>query len=81
MGMGTGLGLSMNVAKSLLVIGFLLILARQVLEQSPGACVIGEVKCSEDLFAGITAAGGGAVMSAVGHSILKERMVHEGALF
>jgi phosphomannomutase/phosphoglucomutase len=58
----------------------LLLLANELLRANPGATVIGEVKCSTDLFAGVTRAGGRAVMSAVGHSILKDRMVSEGAL-
>jgi phosphomannomutase/phosphoglucomutase len=58
----------------------LILLAREVLARHPGAPIVGEVKCSRTLFADIAARGGRPVMSAVGHSIIKERMKHEAAL-
>ena len=58
----------------------LVLLSRALFETHPGATVVGEVKCSETLFSDIRARGGRPVMSAVGHSIIKERMKHEGAL-
>ncbi len=58
----------------------LILLAREVLARHPGAAIVGEVKCSHTLFADITARGGRPVMSAVGHSIIKDRMRAEGAL-
>jgi phosphomannomutase/phosphoglucomutase len=58
----------------------LVLLARDLLATHPGAMIVGEVKCSETLFADIAARGGRPLMSAVGHSIIKERMKHEGAL-
>ena len=58
----------------------LVLLARDLLATHPGAMVVGEVKCSETLFADIAARGGRPLMSAVGHSIIKERMKKEGAL-
>ena len=58
----------------------LLLFARVLLQHNPGATVIGEVKCSADLFTGIQAAGGRPIMSAVGHSILKDRMMSEQAM-
>lgn len=56
-----------------------ILLARAVLAAEPGAVVVGEVKCSKTLFEDIEAHGGRAVMSAVGHSIIKRRMKAEGA--
>jgi phosphomannomutase/phosphoglucomutase len=58
----------------------LVILARDLLARVPGAAIVGEVKCSKTLFDAIAAAGGRPIMSAVGHSIIKTRMKHEGAL-
>ena len=58
----------------------LILLARDLLERHPGAAIVGEVKCSQTLFSDIAAHGGRAIMSAVGHSIIKERMKVEGAL-
>jgi phosphomannomutase/phosphoglucomutase len=58
----------------------LVLLARDLLATHPGAMIVGEVKCSETLFADIAARGGRPLMSAVGHSIIKERMKREGAL-
>jgi phosphomannomutase/phosphoglucomutase len=58
----------------------LILLAREVLARHPGAAIVGEVKCSQTLFADIAAHGGRPVMSAVGHSIIKHRMKVEGAL-
>ncbi len=58
----------------------LILLARAVLAEEPGAAVVGEVKCSATLFDDVAAHGGRPIMSAVGHSIIKERMRAEGAL-
>ena len=58
----------------------MIILARAVLEEHPGAAVVGEVKCSRTLFDAIASAGGRPVMSRVGHSIIKECMVKEDAM-
>lgn len=58
----------------------LILLAREVLDRHPGAAIVGEVKCSQTLFSDIAARGGRPVMSAVGHSIIKDRMKDEGAM-
>ncbi len=58
----------------------LILLARKLLEWEPGAAIVGEVKCSQTLFDDITARGGRAIMSQVGHSLIKARMKEEGAL-
>jgi len=57
----------------------MVLLSRQVLAVRPGATIVGEVKCSKTLFSDIAAHGGRPVMSAVGHSIIKDRMKAEGA--
>jgi phosphomannomutase/phosphoglucomutase len=52
----------------------LMLLAELVLKERPGATVIGEVKCSEKLFAMIRSRGGDAVMYRTGHSLIKKKM-------
>lgn len=58
----------------------LIVLARALLAVQPGAAIVGEVKCSQTLFDDITLHGGRAVLSRVGHSLIKDRMKQEGAL-
>ncbi len=58
----------------------LIIFARQVLSDNPGATVIGEVKCSQTLFDDIAAHGGEPVMARVGHSLIKAKIAETGAL-
>ena len=57
----------------------LLIMARHLLEELPGATVIADVKASQVLFDGIAAAGGEPVMWKTGHSLLKVKMAELGA--
>lgn len=58
----------------------LVILAREVLRNNPGATVISEVKASGLFFSEIEKAGGRAFMSPTGHSIIKKVMTEENAL-
>lgn len=58
----------------------LIILARSLLKFNPGAIVISEVKASELFFSEIEKAGGRAVMSPTGHSLIKKAMSEENAL-
>ncbi len=58
----------------------LMIYARALLGEEPGAKIVGEVKCSEVLFDQIRAWGGVPIMSRVGHSFIKETLRTEGAL-
>ena len=58
----------------------LILFARAVLKDHPGTAILGEVKCSETLYAAITAAGGRPIMSKTGHSLIKARMKDESAL-
>ena len=59
----------------------LLFLARDILQQHPGATIIADVKCSDALFEGISEAGGEAVMWKTGHSVIKAKMKELGAPF
>ena len=58
----------------------LIIFSRDVLEENPGAMVIGEVKCSQTLFDDILRHGGNPLMWKVGHSLIKSKMRETGAL-
>ena len=57
-----------------------MIFARDILKRNPGATIVGEVKCSQNLFKDIEAHGGTAVMSAAGHSLIKKKMQETNAL-
>ncbi len=58
----------------------LLLFARFILREHPGAAIIGEVKCSRKLYDDITAHGGRAIMWKAGHSLIKGKMKEEKAL-
>jgi len=58
----------------------LAIYARDVLQENPGACVIGEVKCSHLMFNDIKKHGGRPIMWKTGHSLIKAKMKEEDAL-
>jgi len=57
----------------------MIIFARSILEKSPEAAFIAEVKCSERLFSDIERRGGSAVMWKAGHSLIKAKMRETGA--
>ena len=52
----------------------MLIFARYILKERPGATFIGEVKCSQTLFDDIKRHGGNPIMWKVGHSLIKSKM-------
>ena len=58
----------------------LMIFARDILKDNPGATIVGEVKCSQNLFKDIEGHGGTAVMSAAGHSLIKKKMQETNSL-
>jgi phosphomannomutase / phosphoglucomutase len=58
----------------------MLLFARSILKEVPGATFVSEVKCSKVLYDEIAKAGGKAIMWKVGHSLIKEKMKAEGAL-
>ncbi|MDP2847675.1 MAG: phosphomannomutase/phosphoglucomutase [Humidesulfovibrio sp.] len=57
----------------------LAIFARQVLAEKPASAIIGDVKCSHLLFQDIARHGGRPIMSATGHSLIKDRLLTENA--
>ena len=58
----------------------LLLFSRFILKESPGATVIGEVKCSQRLYDDIAARGGRPIMWKAGHSLIKGKMKEEKAM-
>jgi phosphomannomutase/phosphoglucomutase len=58
----------------------LILFARAILKEKPGATFVSEVKASQALYDEIPRAGGKAIMWKVGHSLIKEKMKAEGAL-
>ncbi len=58
----------------------MIVLSRALLEQHPGATIIGEVKCSQTLYDDIEARGGRGLLWKTGHSLIKTKMKEENAL-
>jgi len=58
----------------------MILFARSILKEQPGATFVSEVKCSKALYDEIAKAGGKAIMWKVGHSLIKEKMKEEKAL-
>lgn len=58
----------------------LILFARGVLREHPGAKILGEVKCSATLYADIAKHGGEPIVWKTGHSLLKAKMKEDGAL-
>ena len=57
----------------------LVVLARDVLRDRPGATIIADVKASQVLFDEVTAAGGTPLMWRTGHSLIKSKMAEIGS--
>ncbi len=57
----------------------LMLLARAVLTEVPGASIIGEVKCSHLMYKDVKAHGGNPIMWKAGHSLIKAKMKEENA--
>jgi phosphomannomutase len=58
----------------------MLLLARDLLNEQPGAAIVADVKCSKTLFDGVRAAGGRCVLSPSGYVLVREAMQQEEAL-
>jgi phosphomannomutase/phosphomannomutase/phosphoglucomutase len=59
----------------------MVLVSRSVLAESKGGKIIGDVKCSDRLFADITKHGGVPIMWKTGHSLIKEKIKIEKAPF
>jgi phosphomannomutase/phosphoglucomutase len=58
----------------------MILFSRALLEQHPGAAILGEVKCSQTLYDDIAKHGGRPILWKTGHSLIKTKMKEEGAL-
>ncbi len=58
----------------------MVILSRDILQDRPGAIIIGDVKCSQFMFDDIEKHGGKPIMWKTGHSLVKDKMRKESAL-
>ncbi|HNT56571.1 MAG TPA: phosphomannomutase/phosphoglucomutase [Syntrophales bacterium] len=58
----------------------MVVFAREILKHHPGATIIGEVKCSRNLYDDIRKRGGRPVMGKAGHSLIKQRLREEKAI-
>ena len=58
----------------------MILFSRTILAERPGATIVAEVKCSQNLFDDIERHGGTAIMERAGHSIIKSRMKETGAV-
>ncbi|MBI5641408.1 MAG: phosphomannomutase/phosphoglucomutase [Nitrospirae bacterium] len=58
----------------------MIIFARDILKLTPGARIIGEVKCSQVMYDDIIKQGGVPIMWKTGHSLIKKKMKEEGAV-
>lgn len=58
----------------------LLLLAREILKENPGASIIGDVKCSQVLYQDIAQNGGKPIMWKTGHSLIKAKIKETKAL-
>ena len=58
----------------------MIILSRAILQEHPGATIIGEVKCSQTMYDDIARRGGRGVLWKTGHSLIKTKMKEEHAL-
>lgn len=57
----------------------MILYARDILQSSPGATFVGEVKCSKAMYDEIARAGGQTIMWKVGHSLIKDKLRSSGA--
>jgi len=58
----------------------MILFAREILKEAPGATFVSEVKASKTLYDEIQSRGGRAIMWKVGHSLIKAKMKEEHAL-
>jgi phosphomannomutase/phosphoglucomutase len=58
----------------------MILFSRALLDEHPGAAIVGEVKCSMSLYDDIARRGGRPIMWRAGHSLIRAKMKEEGAL-
>ena len=79
-GDGDRIGVIDNLGRILWGDLLLLLLARDVVKDNPGATIIADVKSSQALFDEISALGGNILMARTGHSLIKTKIAETGAL-
>lgn len=57
----------------------MILFSRQILAEHPGSIIIGDIKCSQQLFDAVTEAGGQPLMWKTGHSLIKAKMQETGS--
>ncbi len=57
------------------------IFARAILQETPGGKIVGDVKCSDRMYADVTKSGGTPIMWKTGHSLVKEKIKNEKSPF
>lgn len=57
------------------------IISRDILSRQPGQTIVGDVKCSDRLFADVERHGGKAIMWKTGHSLVKQKIKEEKSPF
>ena len=58
----------------------MILFSRALLKETPGATILGEVKCSQTLYDDIAKHGGNPIVWKTGHSLIKTKMKETGAL-
>lgn len=58
----------------------MILFSRDLLSRKPGATILSDVKCSQNLYDDIARHGGRGIMSRTGHSLLRNKMKEENAL-
>lgn len=78
-GDGDRIGLTDETGRIIWGDELMILLSREILKEKPGATIIAEVKCSQNLFDDIAAHGGKPLMWKAGHSLIKAKMKETGA--
>ncbi|MGE0118026.1 MAG: phosphoglucomutase/phosphomannomutase PgmG [Dongiaceae bacterium] len=78
-GDGDRLGAVDNEGRTIWADQLMILFAQEVLQGSPGAAIIADVKSSQVLFDEIAQAGGRPLMWRTGHSLIKSKMAETGA--
>lgn len=80
-GDGDRIGVIDHTGKMIYGDELMILISRDILKEKPGAKIIGDVKCSDRLFADIKKSGGVPVMWKTGHSLIKEKIKEDNSPF
>ena len=75
------IGLVDNTGRVILGDEIIALCSRQILKDNPGQKIIGDVKCSDELYHDIKKNGGVPIMWKTGHSLIKEKVKTENSPF